>query len=72
MTTNEDVDEMIINGATTATHHHHWIPFLHVDPDEEETMISNEMLIVIPVIVGLCVLIPSLFSGSSAKKHKAE
>lgn len=48
-----------------------WLQFLHLDPDEEDALVRNEHLILVPILVGLCVLIPSVFC-SDLRKPKAD
>lgn len=49
-----------------------WFGFLHLDPDDEDTPVQTEHLILVPLLVCLCVILPSVFCSSTLKKSKSD
>ena len=49
-----------------------WFAFLHVDPDEDDVWITTEMLLLVPLVMGLAVLLPSLFCSEALRKPKTD
>jgi hypothetical protein len=58
--------------AESVVSRHGLLAFLHWDPDEEDTWVSKELILLVAFVVGICVVFPSVCCSGNRTKTKAD